>query len=260
MKKGQLTQHILGLTTIAALASLPLQAAVTAFDTDPDIAGSWENNTYTGSTGTATWNAGDQDLDLAVGTGTSWAVLSETVATRAADESVTLDIKSVSATFTFTTPPFNVDFALVGITLSSTGSPALQDGTPHYTFSLRGTLYVGGAQDWFYQILDGENPVNVIYAGMNFLVPTDTTTLAIERNGDEYDFLANGSVIYTSAGSYTAAQNDSMANYHIAYASGTYTTFNATVDNFGTIAVPEPSSTALLGLGGLALVLRRKRS
>ena len=249
---------ILGLTTIAALASLPLQAAVTAFDTDPDIAGSWENNTYLISTGTATWNAGDQDLDLAAGTGTtSWAVLSETVATRAADESVTLDIKSVSAN---NTSPSFTDFALVGITLSSTGSPALQDGTPHYTFSLRGTLYVGGGQDWFYQILDGKNPVNEIYASANFPVPTTTTTLAIERNGDEYDFLANGSVIYTSAGSYTAAQNDSMVNYHIAYASGTFTTFNATVDNFGVVvAVPEPSSTALLGLGGLALALRRRR-
>gem|GEM_PF-3411823 len=28
MKQGQLTQHILGLTTIATLATLPLQAAV----------------------------------------------------------------------------------------------------------------------------------------------------------------------------------------------------------------------------------------
>ena len=32
------------------------------------------------------------------------------------------------------------------------------------------------------------------------------------------------------------------------------------IDNFNMTAVPEPSSTALLGLGGLALMLRRKRS
>jgi len=29
--------------------------------------------------------------------------------------------------------------------------------------------------------------------------------------------------------------------------------------SFGLNAVPEPSSTALLGLGGLALLMRRKR-
>ena len=32
------------------------------------------------------------------------------------------------------------------------------------------------------------------------------------------------------------------------------------IDNFNMTAVPEPSSTALLGLGGLALALRRRRS
>jgi len=32
------------------------------------------------------------------------------------------------------------------------------------------------------------------------------------------------------------------------------------VRSFQVPAVPEPSSTALLGLGGLALMLRRKRS
>ena len=32
------------------------------------------------------------------------------------------------------------------------------------------------------------------------------------------------------------------------------------IDNFKMTAIPEPSSTALLGLGGLALMLRRKRS
>ena len=32
------------------------------------------------------------------------------------------------------------------------------------------------------------------------------------------------------------------------------------IDNFNMTAVPEPSSSALLGLGGLALMLRRKRS
>ena len=31
------------------------------------------------------------------------------------------------------------------------------------------------------------------------------------------------------------------------------------VEIFGSVVVPEPSSTALLGLGGLALILRRKK-
>ena len=33
----------------------------------------------------------------------------------------------------------------------------------------------------------------------------------------------------------------------------------ATVDNVNLTAVPEPTSTALLGLGGLALILRRRK-
>lgn len=241
------------LVAVFYLSTFTVQSAVTAYETDPDIAGSWDNNSYLGGTGTVTWNATDEDLDLAVSTGTSWSVLSETGATRAVDDTVTLEIKEVSASSTF-----NSDFALVGITLSSTTIPTLQDGTPHYTFSLRGILGTA-SQDWFYQILDGKNPVNVLHASANFPAPSSTTTLSIERNGDEYDFLANGSVIYTSAGSYTPAENDSMTNYHMAYASGTFATLNATVDNFGTIPIPEPSSSALLGLSGLALILRRNR-
>ncbi|MEZ7957082.1 MAG: PEP-CTERM sorting domain-containing protein [Rubritalea sp.] len=31
------------------------------------------------------------------------------------------------------------------------------------------------------------------------------------------------------------------------------------IDNFSITAVPEPSSTALLGLGGLALIMRRRK-
>lgn len=41
--------------------------------------------------------------------------------------------------------------------------------------------------------------------------------------------------------------------------SGSPVNFQAGVDNI-VLTVPEPSSTALLGLGGLALMLRRKRS
>ncbi len=257
MKTNTLTKTALPLAVVTLLTAQLLQAATSVIDfsTDPDIAGSWENNTYTGGAGTATWNSGDQDLDLQALTGTTnWAVLSPTGATRAADDTVTLDISSVSATSTSSVP----DFALVGIAISTLGSPTLQNGSPHYTFSLRSTIN-SSSQNWFYQILDGKNPVNQIHGSANFPVPTSTTTLAIERNGDEYDFLANGSVIYTSSGSYTAAENDAMVNYHIAYGSGLFTTLDATVDNFNVVAVPEPSSTALLGLGGLALTLRRRK-
>jgi hypothetical protein len=51
-----------------------------------------------------------------------------------------------------------------------------------------------------------------------------------------------------SFGFYTEAVHPTLANSGVA------------LNYFQVTAVPEPSSTALLGLGGLALMLRRKRS
>jgi hypothetical protein len=78
----------------------------------------------------------------------------------------------------------------------------------------------------------------------------------------------------TSATEVTIADTSSMVGSNFALDTGTSYTggesvrANSGLDsgwdqhfeaNFDTVAVPEPSSTALLGLGGLALILRRRK-
>jgi hypothetical protein len=216
--------------------------AYTDFSTDPDITNSWDNHVQLGSAGTATWNLGDEDLDLlAPESPNYWNLLSRTDATRGADESVTMDVTSLSASSTRAD-----DWTFVGLTISSTETPGFGDGTPLYTFRILG---VGANIEpntvpgrWQYNILDGAN--NSLFTSASSFEFTPVT-MGIRRNGDEYDFLVDGSTIFASSGTYTEAQNDAMVNYHIAWGSGTYTALNATVDNFG-IGEPPPVGSMFL--------------
>ncbi len=216
--------------------------AYTDFSTDPDITNSWDNHVQLGSAGTATWNLGDEDLDLlAPESPNYWNLLSRTDATRGADESVTMDVTSLSASSTRAD-----DWTFVGLTISSTETPGFGDGTPLYTFRILG---VGANIEpntvpgrWQYNILDGAN--NSLFTSVSSFEFTPVT-MGIRRNGDEYDFLVDGSTIFASSGTYTEAQNDAMVNYHIAWGSGTFTALNATVDNFG-IGEPPPVGSMFL--------------
>ncbi|MBT3192426.1 MAG: hypothetical protein HN341_07710 [Verrucomicrobia bacterium] len=214
----------------------------TDFSTDPDITNSWDNHVQLGSAGTATWNSGDEDLDLLAPEWPNyWNLLSRTDATRGADESVTMDVTSLSASSTR-----EDDWTFVGLTISSTETPGFGDGTPLYTFRILGA----GADiepntvpgRWQYNILDGAN--NSLFTSASSFEFTPVT-MGIRRDGDEYDFLVDGSTIFASSGTYTEAQNDAMVNYHIAWGSGTFTALNATVDNFG-IGEPPPVGSMFL--------------
>jgi hypothetical protein len=249
MKTLIVSKTALTVATVAFGAALSLPAAVIDFSTDPDIAGSWDNHVQLGTAGTATWDEPNEDLDLAVATGDKWALLSPTGATRGADESITLDVTSVSASSSRTT-----DWTFVGLAISSTETPSFTADSM-YTFRLAsvGTNINNGL--WKYQVLDGTQAA--IYESASSF-SFGSLTMGIERNGDEYDFVANGSTLFTSSSTYTAAENDAMVNYHIAYGSGTFTTLDATVDNFGVI--PEPGTYALLGgLFALSFVMVRRR-
>jgi hypothetical protein len=71
----------------------------------------------------------------------------------------------------------------------------------------------------------------------------DTTLLSVAVDGNQSTLFAHGDV--ATAGSYTETFGGDVSS--------------ATVLAFEAAAIPEPSSTALLGLGGLALILRRRR-
>ena len=238
MKK--MTWAVILLAVLAVMGAGTAQAQVTFYDdfsSDPDIAGDWDNHIYYKRAGTATWNSGDEDLDLAAGGNGAdgeWYLLSRTGATRTADESVTLDVTSLSASTTF-----GSDWTFFGLAISSNAAPnLLGDTSPIYTLRLVSLGANINAGLWQYQVI--EHGGTALYSSPSSF-SFAPVTLGIQRNGDEYDFLADGAVIYTTSGDYSAAEHDSMTNYHIGHGAGTFTTNDASVDNFGVVVdLPLP--------------------
>ena len=204
------------------------------FATDPNIAGDWANTVYNASTGTATWNAGDQDLDLAGGSGGRWSLLRRATALRGATDPVTLDINDLGAA--------GADWSVVGLTVSQDSAPTLNDGGLRYVFM----LLTGDSANWAYTVRASNTTV---YTSGTFATPTSPVTLSIERNGDDYDFKVDGSTVYTGS-SYSAAQHDSLAYYHIIWGDGTNATMTATVDDFGVEATFTSTATGTWDTGG----------
>jgi len=130
-RKKTNTVLTLASATMLLLAAAGSAQATTVDDssTDPNIAGDWANTTHYGSAGTATWNAGDQDLDLVGGAGDKWSLLRRTAETRGPTDSVTLDIKEFGAT--------GGDWAInAGLAITSTAAPTIFDTNPRYQFLL----------------------------------------------------------------------------------------------------------------------------
>jgi hypothetical protein len=239
MQSGEWRINIKSIIVVAAVALVGVgvaQAEVTFYDdfsSDPNIAGDWEYAVHHTAVGTATWNSGDEDLDLSSALG-QWGLLSRTGTTREADESVTMDITSLSASTTY-----HADWTLVGIAISSNAAPRLLgDSSPLYTFRLVSLGANINAGLWQYQVLKhGGASIYTSPTAFSFT----PVTLGIRRNGDEYNFLADGAVIYTTTGTYSAVVNNSMMNYHIVHGAGSFTTNDATVDNFGVVVdLPLP--------------------
>ena len=238
MKK--MTWAVILLAVLAVMGAGTAQAQVTFYDdfsSDPDIAGDWDNHIYYKRAGTATWNSGDEDLDLAAGGNGAdgeWYLLSRTGATRTADESVTLDVTSLSASTTF-----GSDWTFFGLAISSNAAPnLLGDTSPIYTFRLASLGANINAGLWVYQVIEHGGALVYNAPTTNSFTPV---TMEIRRNGDEYDFLADDVVLYTTSGDYSAAEHDSMTNYHIGHGAGTFTTNDASADNFGVVVdLPLP--------------------
>jgi len=82
------------------------------------------------------------------------------------------------------------------------------------------------------------------------------TTLSITVTADSFSYSLNGAPATTGAITFDTSKNYMFAAYanRGTAANGSY------ISNITITAIPEPSSGALLGLGGLALALRRRRS
>lgn len=243
MKKRTQTETLLTLVVAGIIAAPALDAATTFddFSSDPNIAGDWTQYSYFSSENTTpVWNSTDEDLDLDGG----GAVLGlyRTGDTRSASDPVTMTVVDFNVT--------GGSWHQVGLKISSNPADTLLDSNSRYEWAIRwesGTYKLRvrkdvdtGSYDLFNEDLGGS------FAG--------PVKLDIARVGDNYQFLANDVLKFTGT-TYSSAVHDTFENYQLTKGGDGGGT--ATIDDFG--VVPEPSTTALLGLGGLALILRRRR-
>jgi hypothetical protein len=172
----------------------------------------------------------------------------------------------------------------------------LQTGGSRFTFGLVDEDYtILGGNDWLNQAMPNAYGIGISSAGwfeggtdpftLGFndgsasFSPNDFTalttlsqdqgpfstgilqTMSITVTADTWSYSLNGAEATT--GSFSTPFDTSRDFRFIAYAqtaNGGGNNANGSYFSNITISVPEPSSTALLGLGGLALMLRRKRS
>ena len=259
MKITSLTKTTLPFAAIALLAATPvLHAATSVFDdfsTDPNIGSEWTEYSYYETENVATtWNSMTDDLDVAhtaVGAGNGFG-LYRTGTMRSTTDSVTMTVNSLSRS--------GGSWGFVGLMISAVPQPGYVTTTDD-SYTLRMNPDTAGNFQFMVgrTVNDGAGTWPLFTGtGEAFSGPY---VLEIERVGDDYVFKANGATLYTTDGLggdiYDTAAKDLLVNYQIVTAGDGSITAN--VDNFGVVAVPEPSTTALLGLGGLALILRRRK-
>ncbi|MDC1406092.1 PEP-CTERM sorting domain-containing protein [Akkermansiaceae bacterium] len=149
-------------------------------------------------------------------------------------------------------------------------------GSPSLYFHLKGVDVTGASPVWEQQLLgrggaafhtDSTNlaanntDTYNLFTGLDNAGGNESGSNAWAYNGGNLDLTGSGTISgeinLATHGTYT-----DLSDYEylaVAFAFDFDEAATVEISNF-TLAVPEPSSTALLGLGGLALMLRRKRS
>lgn len=145
-------------------------------------------------------------------------------------------------------------------------SSAWELGIVTVTFDV--SEYTDGTNDFetFFQAYaaDGVNAtdsavsLDLHQSAVTGVATTATGSAAIAAVGSQFNFSANGTDL-TATFDFTGQENIALvfANSSGTPEGGEMGTFN--IDNISVDTVPEPSSAALLGLGGLALLVRRRK-
>ena len=96
------------------------------------------------------------------------------------------------------------------------------------------------------------------YDGSSFTEYVGGTFTDTSNGGIGNDAAPNSQRAWTAAPDFTT---DGLGNFSITFRGQSSPLVRSDIDGiaFDTVAVPEPSTTALLGLGGLALILRRRK-
>ena len=219
------------------------------FATDPNLAAGWTRYGYyaTPASNAVIWNSTDQDLDLlksTSGTGGWLTGLFRNGSTRSANDTVTLTVKELSRS--------GGTWGFLGLMITAAPQQDYLTGAADsYTLA----MVPQSATTFRYEVrrtyADGTNNYQ-LYIG-----PTTTfagpCTLDIVRNGDHYDFKANGATLYSTGTPavgdiYNTASRDSMVYYQIVF--GGDGAMTATVDDFGAV----PPETIPPTLAGSAIV------
>ncbi|WP_435895841.1 PEP-CTERM sorting domain-containing protein [Oceaniferula spumae] len=101
---------------------------------------------------------------------------------------------------------------------------------------------------------DGTGPSNLLDGSQTVTTGTDQTMVLTVDAAGNYSFSLNGA----TAGTGTTAMDLSKSYKFAIYTQGS--DGGSMISQVTLDVVPEPSSTALLGLGGLALIMRRRRA
>ena len=172
------------------------------------------------------------------------------------DGSITLDV-----TFNQTTSSNDFTIGLFDVSTGNWnyGNDFMQDGTANkpyaIAFSTDGPLENANGNDDVLSFYNGSTTSTLSDAQGNITFG-QYTTLSLTITADSWSYSLNGAAATTGSGSFDMSKSYAFA----AYGHQTGSALNGSYISNITISVPEPSSTALLGLGGLALMLRRKRS
>ncbi len=253
------------LSTFGVLAGLQIEGSFPGappvilyddFSEDPKISTEWTRYSYRGTeNATVTWNSTEQDLSLVKGTGDWITGLYRTGASRSGTDPnpVTMTVTDLGRS--------TGTWGFLGLMITAVPQQNyITDAGDSYTLA----MVPMSATTFRYEVrrtyADGASNFQLYTGPVLMFADSDPYQLDIVRSGDNYLFLANGSLLYTSGVAsgdfYDTAAKDSMVYYQIVF--GGDGAMTATVDNFG--VVPEPSA-ALLLLSALAcgLLVRRRR-
>ena len=216
----------------------------------------WTHYPYHGSrSATIEWNKNDKDLDLRLkGSPNAVAGLYLTGQGRTPTDLVSLAVKKVSAE--------GKNWAQVGLMISTVPEPQLLGSQARYEWIVRRETNVAG---WVYRVRKDVGTGNYELYSSKPVDPGAPVRLEIVRNGDNYEFRANGTLHYTTgdntSDTYDVKTRDSMVYFGVTFGGGAPMT--ATIDDLS-VGVPLPSfrvnTPATVGISDLSALFIEKRN
>jgi len=195
-------------------------AKTTGFDV-----GQWTQYGYFGPRSvTIGWNKETEDLSLRKGNGAAVAGLYRTGLGRIPTDLVTLTVKGIEAV--------GKPWGQVGLMISTVPQPQLLDSQARYEWVLR---HEDGGAGWVYRVRKDVGSGSYELYSSELVDPAAPVKLDIVRNGNNYEFLANGVLHYTTGDSYDVKTRDAMVYFGVTF--GGSTAMSATVDDFS-VGIP----------------------